>query len=204
MGISWTKKWDSTDDGSLIYGNELGTMQDDISAGLTGTLPTPGVTDGLKIARVKSDHSGYELIATVPAAAGGTGADLSAGTAGYAVVSAGTTLAFAPLYQTVHTTFLLDSTAQTSFCIVPVTGIISAMYICTDVAARGASYTATIGSAGATVATATVASTGVAGQITTMTLASTGVTAGSSIGIARGVTGTTGASSISVVIIKTP
>lgn len=204
MAISWTKKWDSTDDGSVVYGAEIGTLQDDISAGLTGTLPTPGVTDGLKIARVKSDHSGYEVISLVPAASGGTGADLSAGTAGYAVVSAGTALAFAPLYHTVDVTFLSDSTAQTVYTVSPITGNVSVGYINTHVAARAAAYTATVGSAGNVIASFTTASTGVAGQVTTMTLGTVAVTAGGSIGVTRGVQGTAGASSVTLVIIKTP
>ena len=204
MAISWTKKFDSTDDGSIVYGAELGTMQDDIDGGLTGTLPTPGVSDGLRIPRVKSDHSGYELVTVVPAAQGGTGADLSAGTVGYAVVSAGTVLGLSPLYVSQDVTFLTDSAAQTVYCVSPVTGNVAAVYIATHVAARGASYTVTVGSAGATIATATVASTGVAGQVTTATLGTVAVTAGGSIGIARGVTGTTGASTVTVVIVKTP
>ena len=133
MSISWSKKWDSTDDGSLVYGAELGTMQDDIDAGLTGTLPTPGVTDGLKLPRVKSDHSGYELVALVPANAGGTGADLSAGTAGYAVVSAGTALALAPLYHAAEVAFLADSAAQTVYTVSPITGVVSAVYANTHI-----------------------------------------------------------------------
>ena len=204
--ISWTKKFDATDDGSLIYGSELGTMQDDIDAGTAGALPTPGVSDGLKLPRVKSDHSGYELVSAVPMAQGGTGADLSAGTAGYAVISTGTAgnMSFSPMYSTQVASFLLDSTAQTVFVTSPVTGIVSAVYANTHLAARGSTYAVTVGSAGATIASATVASTGVAGQVTTMTLGTVAVTAGGSIGIARGVQGTTGASTVTVVIIKTP
>lgn len=207
MPISWSKKWDSTDDGAILYGAEIGTLQDDIDAGVSGTLPTPGVSDGLKLPRVKSDHSGYELITLVPMAAGGTGTDLSVGTAGYAVVSTGTAgnMVLAPIYSSVEVTFLADSAAQTVYTVSPVTGILSAAYVNTHVAARAASFTATIGSAGSTIASVSTASTGVAGQVTTMTLGTTvAVTAGGSIGIVRGVQGTVGASSVTLVIIKTP
>lgn len=206
MAIVWTKKFDATDDGSLIYGSELGTMQDDIDAGTAGALPTPGVSDGLKLPRVKSDHSGYELVSAVPMAAGGTGTDLSAGTAGYAVISTGTAgnMSFSPMYSTQVVTFLSDSAAQTIYCTSPVTGNVSAVYVNSHVAARGAAYTVTVGSAGAGIASATVPSTGVAGQVTTMTLGTVAVSAGGSIGITRAVQGSTGASTVTVVIIKTP
>ncbi len=103
-------------------------------------------------------------------------------------------------------TFLLDSTAQTNYCVAPVTGVVAAAYVNQHVAARGCTYTVQNGSAGTTIATATVASTGVAGLVTTMTLntGTVAVTAGNSIGILRGVTGTTGASSVTIVFIKTP
>ena len=206
MAISWTKKFDATDDGSLVYGSELGTMQDDIDTGTAGSLPTPGVSDALKLPRVKSDHSGYELVSQLPMAAGGTGADLSVGTAGYAVISTGTAgnMSFSPMYVTQVVTFLEASAAQTQYCTSPVTGVVSAVYANTHVAARGAAYTVTVGSAGAGIASATVASTGVAGQVTTMTLGTVAVAAGGSIGVARGVTGSTGTSTVTIVIIKTP
>lgn len=206
MAISWTKKFDSTDDGSIVYGSELGTMQDDIDTGTAGALPTPGVSDSLKLPRVKSDHSGYELVSTVPMAAGGTGADLSVGTAGYAVISTGTAgnMSFSPMYSTQQVTFLTDSTAQTIYCTTPVTGVVSAAYVNSHVAARGAAYTVTVGSAGTGLASATVPSTGVAGQVTTMTLGTVAVTAGGSIGVTRAVQGTAGASTVTIVIIKTP
>lgn len=206
MGIAWTKKFDATDDGKVLTGEEIGTIQDDIDAGLTNQLPVPGAPDGLKIPRVKSDHSAYELVSQVAMAAGGTGADLSVGTAGYAVISTGTAgnMTLSPLYHAIDVTFLTDSTAQTVFAVSPVTGVVSAVYVCNFVAARGAAYTVTAGSAGTTIATATAASTGVAGAVTTMTLGTVAVTAGGSIGIARGVQGTVGASSVTIVIIKTP
>lgn len=206
MAISWTKYFANTDDGSLLTGGELKTLQDDISSAVTGSLPVPGVSDGLRIPRVLSDHSGYELVSQVAIAAGGTGADLSAGTAGYAVISQGTaaTLAFSPMYSVAEVTFLLDSAAQTNYCVSPVTGVVAAVYVNSFLASRGAGYTVTVGSAGTTIATATVASTGVAGQVTAMTLGTVAVAAGGSIGITRAVQGTTGASMCSVVIIKTP
>lgn len=206
MAISWTKKFSSEDDGTVPTGAMLGTMQDDIAAGISGSLPTPGSSDSLKIPRVLSDHSGYELISQVPIAAGGTGADLSTGTAGYAVISQGTNSAFAysPMYSSQTSTFLLDSTAQTIYCVSPVTGNVAAVYVVNHVANRGATYTVTVGSAGTTLASGTVLSTGVAGAVTTLTLGTVAVSAGGSIGIARGVTGTTGASTVTVVITKTP
>lgn len=206
MAISWTKLFNATDDGSLLTGTELGQLQADIDAGISGSLPTPGTTDGLKIPRVLSDHSGYELISQIPIVSGGTGADLSTGTAGYAVISQGTasSLAFSPMVMEQVMTLLLDSTAQTVYCTSPVTGIVAACYVNNHVAARGATYTVQLGSAGTVIATATVASTGVAGSVTTMTLGTVAVTAGASIGILRGVQGTTGASTVTVVIYKTP
>jgi len=206
MAISWTKLFSSTDDGNLITGAQIGTMQADIAAGVAGSLPTPGTTDGLKVPRVLSDHSGYELISQIPIVTGGTGADLSVGTSGYAVISQGTATAFvlSPLYHVVQVSFLLDSTAQTSYCVSPVTGVVSACYVNNFLAARGATYTVANGSVGVTIATATVASTGVAGQVTTMTLGTVAITAGGSIGVTRAAQGTTGASMVSIVIIKTP
>lgn len=206
MAISWTKLFNATDDGSLLTGTELGQLQADIDAGISGSLPIPGTTDGLKIPRVLSDHSGYELISQIPIVSGGTGADLSTGTAGYAVISQGTasSLAFSPMVMEQVMTLLLDSTAQTVYCTSPVTGIVAACYVNNHVAARGATYTVQLGSAGTVIATATVASTGVAGSVTTMTLGTVAVTAGASIGILRGVQGTTGASTVTVVIYKTP
>lgn len=206
MAISWTKLFSSVDDGNVITGAQIGQIQADVSAGVAGALPTPGVSDALKLPRVKSDHSGYELVAQNSISAGGTGADLSVGTAGYVVISQGTATSFAlaPMYCVVEATFLLDSTAQTSFTVSPVTGVVAAVYINSYLAARGASYTVTVGSAGTTIATGTVASTGVAGQVTTMTLGTVAITAGGSIGVTRAAQGTTGASMVSVVIIKTP
>lgn len=206
MAISWTKLFSATDDGSTLTGAEIRQLQDDISAGVAGALPTPGVTDALKIPRVLSDHSGYELVSQISISAGGTGADLSTGTAGYAVISQGTAtaLAFSPMTSTLMTTFLVDSTAQVHYLVSPVTGIVSACYVNNFVANRGATYTVQNGSAGVIIATATVASTGVAGSVTTMSLGTVAVVAGASIGLLRGVTGTTGDSSITVVIIKTP
>lgn len=207
MSISWTKKWDATDDGSVVRGSELGTLQDDIDAGTAGSLPTPGVSDALKLPRVKSDHSTYELISEVPMAAGGTGADLSTGTAGYAVVSQGTAgnMTLAPLYHTQTVTFLATSAAQTIYCTSPVAGNVSAVYANQHVAARAATYTITVGSAGATLASGTTTTAGVAGAVTALTVTTTNaVAAGGSIGVARGVQGTDGAATITIVIIKTP
>lgn len=206
MAISWTKLFTANDDGSIISGSQIGTLQNDISQGVAGALPTPGVSDALKIPRVKSDHSGYEIISQIPITAGGTGADLSTGTAGYAVISQGTAtaMAYSPMYSIVETTFLLDSTAQTSYTVSPVTGVVAAVYVNSYVANRGATYTVTLGSAGTTIASGTVASTGVAGQVTTMVLGTVAVTAGASIGVTRTAQGTTGATMASIVIIKTP
>lgn len=206
MAISWTKLFSSTDDGAILTGAQVGQIQADISAGVSGLLPTPGVSDALKIPRVLSDHSGYEIISLIPIISGGTGADMSTGTTGYAVISQGSVSAmgFSPLYSTVEQTFLLDSNAQTVYTISPVNGNVAAVYVNNFVANRGANYTITLGSAGTTVATATVASTGVAGSITTATLGTVAVTAGASIGVARTAQGTVGASMVSIVIIKTP
>lgn len=206
MAISWTKLFSSSDDGDLITGTEIGQIQADIDAGISGSLPTPGTSDGLKIPRVLSDHSGYELISQVPIVSGGTGADLSTGTAGYAVISQGTASAFtfSPMYCTELSTFLLDSAAQTNYAVAPVTGVVSAVYVVNHVANRGATYTITVGSAGTQIATGTALSTGVAGAVTTLTLGTVAITAGGSIGVARGVTGTTGASSVVIVMVKTP
>lgn len=206
MAISWTKLFSSTDDGSTLTGAQVAQLQADIAAGVAGALPTPGVSDALKIPRVLSDHSGYEIISQIPIVSGGTGADLSTGTTGYAVVSQGTASAFtfSPLYNVAVTTFLLDSTAQNSYAVSPVTGNVTAVYVNTYIANRGASYTVTLGSAGTTLASGTVASTGVAGQVSTMVLGTVAITAGASIGVARTAQGTTGASMVTVVIVKTP
>ena len=206
MAISWTKLFSSSDDGNLITGAQVRQMQDDISAGVAGSLPTPGVTDALKVPRVLSDHSGYELVSQVAIGAGGTGADLTTGTAGYAVISQGTNSAFAlaPISSPLATTFLLDSTAQTNYVAAPVTGVVTACYIINHASARGATYTVQNGSAGVVIATGTALSTGVAGAVTTMTLGTVAVTAGGSIGIVRGVAGTTGASTVTIVFVKTP
>lgn len=206
MAISWTKLFSATDDGAVLTGTQVGQIQADIDAGISGSLPTPGTTDGLKIPRVLSDHSGYELISQVPIVSGGTGADLSTGTTGYAVISQGTASAFAfsPMNTVELTTFLLDSTVQTNYAVAPVTGVVSAVYVVNHVANRGATYTITVGSAGTQIATGTALSTGVAGAVTTLTLGTVAITAGGSIGVARGVTGTTGASSVVIVMIKTP
>lgn len=206
MAISWTKLFNSTDDGATLTGAQIGQIQADISTGVAGSLPTPGVSDALKIPRVLSDHSGYELVSQVSITAGGTGADLSTGTAGYAVISQGTATAFAfsPMTNSLVTTFLLDSTAQTNYFVSPVTGVVSACYVANFIANRGAVYTVQLGSAGTVIATGTALSTGVAGAITTLTLGTVAVTAGASIGILRGVAGTAGASSVTVVIVKTP
>lgn len=206
MAISWTKLFSATDDGSIITGAQIGQIQADIQAGISGELPAPGVSDSLKIPRVKSDHSGYELISQIPITAGGTGADMSTGTLGYAVVSQGTAsiFSFSPLYTAVDVTFLLDSNAQTVFCTSPITGNVAAVYVNSYLASRGSSYTVTVGSAGSTIATATVASTGGIGQVTTATLGTVAITAGGSIGVARTAQGTTGASMVTIVIIKTP
>lgn len=206
MPISWTKLWNSSDDGATLTGEQIGTLQNDISTGVAGALPTPGVSDALKIPRVLADHSGYELISEIPIVSGGTGADLSSGTSGYAVISQGTASAFtfSPLYSTVEVTFLLDSSAQTCYTVSPVTGNVAFVYVNTFVANRGAGYTVTVGSAGTGIATATVTSTGVAGQVTTGVLGTVAVAIGSSIGVTRAAQGTTGASMVSIVIIKTP
>lgn len=206
MAISWTKLFSASDDGSVLTGAEIRQIQDDVSAGVAGALPTPGTTDGLKIPRVLSDHSGYELISTVPIISGGNGADLSAGTAGYAVVSQGTVSSFtlSPMYSVVPVTFLADSAAQTVYGTSPVTGVVALCYVNNHVASTGAVYTVQNGSAGVVIATATVASTGVAGFVTTMSLGTVAVSAGGSIGVLRGAQGTAGASSVTVVIIKTP
>lgn len=206
MAINWTKLFNSTDDGAVLTGTQIGQIQADISAGVAGSLPTPGVSDALKIPRVLADHSGYEVISQIPIVSGGTGADMSAGTAGYAVISQGTatTFGFSPINSTVETTFLLDSSAQTVYTVAPCTGNVVAVYVNNFVANRGAVYTVTVGSAGTVIATATVPSTGVAGQVSTMTLGTVAVTAGGSIGVTRAVQGTTGASMVSVVITKTP
>ncbi len=206
MAISWTKLFNATDDGNLITGTQIGQIQADIDAGVSGSLPTPGTTDSLKIPRVLSDHSGYELISQIPIVSGGTGADMSTGTAGYAVVSQGTAAAmtFSPMSSSLEVSFLLDSTAQTVYCTSPVTGVVAACYVNNHLANRGAAYTVQNGSAGTAIAAVTVASTGVAGAVTTMTNGTVAVTAGGSIGVLRGVMGTTGASTVTIVIYKTP
>lgn len=206
MAIIWTKLFSPNDDGNVLTGAQVRQLQDDISTGVAGALPTPGTTDGLKIPRVLSDHSGYELISQIPIVSGGTGADMTLGTAGYAVVSQGTatSFTFSPMSNSLEMTFLLDSTAQTVYCTSPVTGVVAACYVNNHIAARGATYTVQNGSAGVVIATATVASTGVAGSVTTMTLGTVAVTAGGSIGVLRGVQGTTGTSTVTIVIYKTP
>jgi hypothetical protein len=100
----------------------------------------------------------------------------------------------------VSATFLLDSVAQTVYCVSPVAGNVVAAYVNNYVAARGAAYTVTNGSAGTGIASVTVTSTGVAGSVTSMTLGTVAVTVGSSIGITRAAQGTTGASQVTVVI----
>lgn len=103
----------------------------------------------------------------------------------------------------IATTLLLDSAAQTVYCTSPIAGNVTAAYVNNFVAARGAVYTVTNGSAGVTIATATVLSTGVAGAVTSMTLGTVAVTAGGSIGVTRAVQGTTGASQVTVIVTAT-
>jgi hypothetical protein len=79
------------------------------------------------------------------------------------------------------------------------------VYANQHVAARAATYTITVGSAGATLASGTTTTAGVAGAVTALTVTTTNaVAAGGSIGVARGVQGTDGAATITIVIIKTP
>lgn len=139
MAISWTKLFSSADDGNVLTGTQVGTIQNDI---------TTGVAQVFAVAQ----------------------------------------------------TFLLDSTAQTVYCVSPVTGTVTAAYVNNFVAARGTVYSVLNGSAGVVIATATVASTGVAGLVTSMTLGTVAVTAGGSIGFTRGSQGTTGASMVTVII----
>ena len=206
MAISWTKKFSSSDDGMVPTGAMLGTMQDDIDTGTAGVLATPGATDALKIVHVKSDYSGYELVAEVPMAAGGTGSDLSTGTAGYAVCSQGTAgnMSLQPVKSAVAVTFAADSAAQTVYTIVPVEGVISEAYIATALAGRGAAFTVRAGSAGNVLASLTTTTATTEGGVSTMTLGTVAVTTGSSIGITRAAQGSTGGATVSVVIIKTP
>lgn len=139
MAINWTKLFSSTDDGSVLTGTQIGTIQSDITTGVAQTIA-------------------------------------------------------------VAATFLLDSAAQTVYCVSPVAGSVIAAYVNNFVAARGAAYTVANGSAGVTISTATVASTGVAGQVTSMTLGTVAVTVGGSIGVTRAAQGTTGAAQVTVVI----
>jgi hypothetical protein len=41
MAITWTKKFDSSDDLSILTGAQLGTIQDDIDAGTTDAVVSP-------------------------------------------------------------------------------------------------------------------------------------------------------------------
>ncbi len=139
MAISWTKLFSAADDGSVLTGTQLGTMQADITTGVASTV-------------------------------------------------------------IVNASFLLDSTAQTVYCVSPVAGTVVAAYVNNFVAARGAAYTLLNGSAGTQIASVTVASTGVAGAVTSMTLGTVAVSVGGSIGVTRAAQGTTGASMVAIYI----
>lgn len=100
-------------------------------------------------------------------------------------------------------TFSSASAAETTYCIAPVTGNVTAVYGAMGTAARAAVFTVKSGSAGDTIATITAVSTGVAGAVFTGVLGTVAVTAGQSISVARGTQGSTGASTVSIVIEKT-
>lgn len=98
--------------------------------------------------------------------------------------------------------FSSASTAQTVYVISPVAGVLTAGYLCADTASIVAVYTVKAGSAGVVMASATQTS-GVAGVVSTMTLGTVAVTAGMSISVARGVQGTTAASTVTLNILQT-
>lgn len=139
MAITWTKLFSAADDGSVLTGTQIGTIQSDITTGVAQTIA-------------------------------------------------------------VASTFLLDSNAQTIFCTSPVAGTVTAVYVNNYVAARGATYTVTNGSAGVGIASGTVTTAGVAGAVTSLTLGTVAVSVGGSIGITRAAQGTTGAAQVTVVI----
>jgi hypothetical protein len=86
MAVSWTKKFSSTDDGSVLTGTQVGQIQDDIDNGLTtANVPTPTTGDAGKVLTVKSDLTGYQVTAPLTAIAGGT--------SGYVLISQGTAAA---------------------------------------------------------------------------------------------------------------
>lgn len=96
------------------------------------------------------------------------------------------------------------STAQTVYCIAPVTGNVSAVYVANDTASRSAAFTVKVGSAGNTIASiTTTTAASVAGNVETMTLGTVAVTAGQSISVLRGTQGTAGSSVVTIAITKT-
>lgn len=114
------------------------------------------------------------------------------------VNSSGAVLAQAPL----TVSFASASSAQTVYGIVPYAGTVTAVYVANDTASVVNSYTIKAGSAGNTIASGT-ATSGVAGLVSSLTLGTVTVTAGQSISFARATAGTTGSSTVTMVIVRT-
>ena len=98
--------------------------------------------------------------------------------------------------------FASASTAQAVYTISPYAGTISAVYVCSETATQAAAYSCTHGSAGDVFASAT-ATSGSAGTVSSMTLGTVTVTAGESLACARAACGTTGVSTVTIVITRT-
>lgn len=70
MPVTWTKQFDSSDDGAVLTGTQLGQMQADIDNSITTTnVPNPATGDAGKMLVAKTDLTGYELSAPAAGAA---------------------------------------------------------------------------------------------------------------------------------------
>ena len=120
---------------------------------------------------------------------------------GFAVGSKGSE---AGLTAPVTVALAASSAAQTVYTIAPVTGTIESVYVVSNVASTGATYTVKAGSAGDTLASLTLSSAGiVAGSVSAMTLGTVAVVAGQGISVARGTQGTAGAAQVAISIKQT-
>ena len=99
--------------------------------------------------------------------------------------------------------FLDSSAAQTMYNVVPYAANIVDCYTVSLNTVTTSSVVCKVGSAGTTLVTAAHASPGTIGVAQTSSITSAAVTVGSTISAVRGVTGSTGASYVALVLTKT-
>ena len=102
-------------------------------------------------------------------------------------------------------TFATSSAAQNIYMHAPVTGIVTTCWTSQDVAGNTAAYSVSQGSAGSNIATATVTSIsiGISTAVALSATPGTSVTRGDCLRFARGVQGTAGSSTLTIVINQT-